>query len=226
MKTVGIIGRSYRNYTNQPIFQTSDYVRRALSKYDNVVPISLLPTGSDIYFNLIRNGDTFTEVDKKKLDHILKQCDGFIAPGGSNWFHFDAHIIQHAIEHDKPLLAICAGFQNLCSLYAYKKNPKLNIIAGDTHHQKGTIYTHTNLITPKTKLYEIIGQDEILVNSVHHFEVNFAMHDLTINAHSIDNIIEGVELPDKKFIIGVQWHPEYFKDRPSTRIFDEFIKNL
>ncbi|MCR5572182.1 MAG: gamma-glutamyl-gamma-aminobutyrate hydrolase family protein [Candidatus Saccharibacteria bacterium] len=87
-------------------------------------------------------------------------------------------------------------------------------------------YSHTNYITPGTKLHQIIKQDEILVNSVHHYYVNFKFDNLIINTRSIDGLIEGVELSNKKFIVGVQWHPEYFTDEPSTRLFNEFVKNL
>ena len=226
MKTIGIIGRAYRSYNKQEIFQVNDFVRRALAPYKNVVPILILPTGDHIYCDLKKNGDTFTQTDKARLNHILNQCDGFIAPGGSSWFNSDAYIIQHAIKEDKPLLAICAGFQCLCSLYAIKPKPKLTFISGDTHHNNSREYSHTNYITPGTKLHQIIRQNEILVNSVHHYCVKFKMHDLIINAQSIDGLTEGVELPGKKFIVGVQWHPEYFTDEPSTHLFDEFIRNL
>ena len=226
MKTIGIIGRAYRNYNKQEIFQVNDFVRRTLAPYSNVVPILILPTGDHIYCDLKKNSDSFTQTDITRLNHILNQCDGFIAPGGSSWFNFDAHIIQHAIKKDKPLLAICAGFQCLCSLYATKTKPKLSFIPGDTHHNNSREYSHTNYIVPETKLHHIIKQNEILVNSVHHYCVKFAFHDLVINAKSIDGLIEGVELPGKKFILGIQWHPEYFTDEPSTRLFNDFVKNL
>lgn len=226
MKTIGIIGRAHRNYYKQEIFQVNDFVRRALAPYKNVVPILILPTGDHIYCDLKKNGDKFTQTDKARLNHILNQCDGFIAPGGPSWFNSDTYIIQHAIKEDKPLLAICAGFQCLCSLYAVKSKPKLSFISGDTHHNNSREYSHTSYITPGTKLHQIIRQNEILVNSAHHYCVKFKMHDLIINAQSIDGLTEGVELPGKKFIVGVQWHPEYFTDEPSTHLFDEFIRNL
>lgn len=226
MKTVGIIGRAYRNYTKQEIFQVNDFVRRAIAPYKNIVPVLILPTGDYIYCDLKKNGDELTQVDKTRLNHILNQCDGFISPGGSNWFNFDAYIIHHAIKEDKPLFAICAGFQCLCSLYAVRPKAKLTFVPGDTHHNGSREYSHTNYITQGTRLHQIIKQDEILVNSVHHYYVNFKFDNLIINARSIDGLIEGVELPNKKFIVGVQWHPEYFTDEPSTRLFDEFVKNL
>ena len=45
-----------------------------------------------------------------------------------------------------------------------------------------------------------------------------------INAISDDAIVEGVEVKDKKFIMGLQWHPEYIMDDNSCKIFNYFIK--
>ena len=52
------------------------------------------------------------------------------------------------------------------------------------------------------------------------------MNDLVINAISEDGIIEGVEYPNKKFIIGLQWHPEYLIDENSKKIREAFIKSI
>ena len=67
------------------------------------------------------------------------------------------------------------------------------------------------IIKKDTLLYDILGQEEIMVNSFHnyHSEDN---NIFKVNAISEDNIIEGIELSDKKFILGVQWHPESMID--------------
>jgi len=51
-----------------------------------------------------------------------------------------------------------------------------------------------------------------MVNSIHHDIVDFEMNTLVINAVSEDGVIEGVEYPQKRFILGVQWHPECLND--------------
>ena len=60
-----------------------------------------------------------------------------------------------------------------------------------------------------TKLFDIIGRDEIMVNSVHHYTVNDVGDLFNISIKSEDGLIEGIEYKnDDKFIIGVQFHPE------------------
>ena len=167
-------------------------------------------------------------VTKEKIDYVLNKCDAFIVPGGTYYYHFDEYIINYAILHDKPLLAICLGFQILCSMFA-KERIKFNMMKRvDSAYHIGNPkeYQHDVIINKNTKLYNIIGMDRIKVNSVHHDIIDFDLNVLIINARSDDGIIEGVEYPYKKYIMGLQWHPEYIKDINSSKIIDEFIKKI
>lgn len=226
MKTVGIIGRAQRNKDNQEIIQINEYIRRVFTHFDEVVPIAILPTNDIFYCDYKSKHDHLESVDRTKLKHILDQCDGFIAPGGSSWFQFDEFIINYAIENDKPLLCICAGFQCLCGLYS-DTEPRMTRIPNETHHTGGHKYSHTNSIIDGTKLKAILNQDSILVNSSHIWAVNPPLREnINISAYSEDGIIEAVEIPNKKYVIGVQWHPEYIYDENSAKIFQEFVNNL
>ena len=146
-------------------------------------------------------------------------------PGGTYSYKLDEYVINYAIKHDKPLLAICLGFQAMCSLFA-KNRTKFDMTSKhDNHHGKEDEYLHSIKIKDNTMLYEILGS-EIKVNSLHHDIVDFELNDLVVNAISDDGVIEGVELPNKKYIIGVQWHPEYLRDENTTKIMNRFIKEL
>ena len=93
----------------------------------------------------------------------------------------------------------------------------------EKHAGVGEKYSHDVLIKNNTKLKEILKEDRIPVNSVHYDIVNFDFDTLVVNAISDDGILEGVEYPNKKFIVGVQWHPEYLIDENSLKILNEFI---
>jgi len=46
-------------------------------------------------------------------------------------------------------------------------------------------------------------------------------------AYSEDNVLEAIEDKNKKFFMGIQWHPEsLMEDTYSRRLFDYFIKIL
>ncbi|MBS5450525.1 MAG: gamma-glutamyl-gamma-aminobutyrate hydrolase family protein [Coriobacteriia bacterium] len=65
----------------------------------------------------------------------------------------------------------------------------------------------------------------VMVNSLHHQSVRDAGPDLVVNAMAPDGVIEGVELPGKRFVLAVQWHPEMLWpfDGPSMRLFEAFV---
>lgn len=225
MKLIGIVGRVYKNKDDQDIIQTNEVLRRFLMQYDDIVCITLLPTEVLDYSSIIPGND---KINDNKLDYILDKCDGFIVPGGTNYFNFDEYIIDYAIKNNKPLIAICLGFQAMCSMHAKNRNNfEMNTTANlENHIGNSKEYKHSVVINDNTLLKSIINKPEIMVNSIHHDIVDFEMNNLIINAISNDNIIEGVEYPNKKFIIGLQWHPEYLNDENSKKIFNKFIDIL
>ncbi len=225
MYIVGIVGRAYQNKDSQNIIQIHEATRKFLSNQDDVVCIGLLPTEDYDYFDIEVGSD---EVSSSKMDYILDQCDAFIIPGGTYGYCFDEYVIRYAIEHDKPLLAICLGFQIMCSMFCKdrKKFDMTRRLDDDSHLALATTYKHKVSIYPHTLLSDVLKKEKILVNSVHHDIVSFDMDKLVINALSDDGIIEGVEYPGKSFILGLQWHPEYLNDNNSLRIKNAFMKAL
>ena len=83
---------------------------------------------------------------------------------------------------------------------------------------------HEVKIIKDTLLYRIIKKEKILVNSRHKSSINNSKY--KINAISKENVIEAIEIPNKRFFLGIQWHLEnmYMIDINSRKIFDYFIK--
>ena len=225
MYIIGIVGRSYFNKDNQEIFQIHESIRRVLTKYDDVIPICLLPPEDYDYHNSKMGKDI---VNKDKLNYILDKCDGFIVPSGTYFHNFDEYIINYTIKKDKPLLAVCLGFQLMCSMFA-KNRDKFDMtirLKDNSHYGNSKKYLHEVNIIKNTKLSKIVNKSCIPVNSVHKDTVTFKMNKLVINAVSDDGVIEGVEYPNKKFIMGLEWHPESLFDDYSKLIFDSFYKSI
>lgn len=224
MILIGVVTRMYKNLDNQDISQVHEQIRRVLTRYDDVCLISILPTEDDSYNEFNQGKD---KVNYSKLDYILDKCDGFILPGGSYYYNFDEYIISYAVKNDKPLLGICLGFQCLASYFALNRDKfamqrRVNL---DNHYKNSLEYAHSVNITIDSLLYKIIKKDTVNVNSVHHDIVDFKLDDrVIINALSSDNVVEGIEVKDKKFIVGLEWHPEYIWDDNSSKIFNYFVK--
>ena len=117
----------------------------------------------------------------------------------------------------------------MCSMFAENRTKfdQTERLENETHLDNPYHYKHKVEIIDNTRLKEIINKKEISVNSIHHDIVKFKMKKLIINAISKDGIIEGVEYPNKKFIIGLQWHPEYLKEDINTKkLIKSFINSI
>ena len=147
------------------------------------------------------------EYDYDDLKSVLKMCDGILAPGGDDITDFDKYIYEYARKYDIPYLGICLGMQAMTNGLEKVKNHYL------TNHK---VY-----LSKSSKLYKIYNSDEIFVNSRHKFKIKDPKG-LNITAYSNDDVIEGLEDYNKKFIVGVEWHPEDLED---SKLFEEFIKS-
>ena len=76
-------------------------------------------------------------------------------------------------------------------------------------------------------MHDLINKDEYNVNSIHSMIApkenveGFAK----ISSFSYDGLVESFELENKKFILGIKWHPELMlEDDFTQKLFSEFIK--
>ncbi|MDQ0971273.1 putative glutamine amidotransferase [Neobacillus niacini] len=139
-------------------------------------------------------------------------------------------LIQNALKVNLPILAICRGIQ------------MLNVAAGgnmfqDIYSQKSDLLQHSqrapqthlsHFVTTKEEslLRTITGLDKFKVNSFHHQAVKDPAPGFIISDISSDSVVEAIESIEHKFVLGVQWHPEFLTpfDQVSNRIFTSFIK--
>ena len=84
---------------------------------------------------------------------------------------------------------------------------------------------HTVTVDTGTRLHNITGLSEIAVNTAHNEALKDIPAGIVVSARAPDGIVEAIELPDRRFAIGVQWHPEFFLDDgdPNFRLFEHLI---
>ncbi len=203
MKRVGIILRKNKSITDKDIYSVNDDLIKFLNKYE---------------INLI-----FHIIDYNNLNNtisFINECDGIILPGGDAFNFKIIPVIKYLIINNKPTLGICLGMQEI----AVACNGKLEKITNHNHHSNN-VYVHEVIIDDNSLLYKILNKKRITVNSRHYDKVSITNAKRV--AYSKDYIIEAIEIPNKKFFLGIQWHPEslYFDDN-SNKIFDYFINKL
>ena len=154
---------------------------------------------------------------------IIKQlnlCDGFLMPGGFKMNKFDRFILEYIVKIDKPVLGICLGMQIMSN---YKKEivwNERNDSFIEHNVEKGLVHSVT--LDKNSKLYSIVKNDNFMVTSRHSYHA-LPNDYFNVVALSDDNYIEAIEMNDKKFVIGVQWHPESMDDETSRLLFESFI---
>lgn len=130
-------------------------------------------------------------------------------------------LLKQALRRDLPTLAVCRGLQMFNVVHGGTLVQHLTTAA--THRSK-LMHAHTVFVEPGTKLAAILGEGEHSVNSRHHQAVSRVGRAVVVSARAADGVIEGLERPDKKFAVAVQWHPEdrVAVDAKDRRLFEAF----
>ena len=142
-------------------------------------------------------------------------------------------LCQQTIEDDIPVFGICRGIQVMSvamggSLYQdiLTEYPQETI----THTAVDGTDSQHEIQIRDSGLSELVGKKIGEVNSAHHQAVKDIGDGFIVTAHSTeDGMIEAMENPSKKFVLGVQYHPERMTKTPEflehrRRLFEAFIK--
>lgn len=226
MVKIGIPLRYTHLENGRGITFLSELIRIAIQKAGAFV-IPIIPVqGVDYYETHYADFKELDDIEKRQVDEYLNMVDGVLFPGGHKVTPYDEYLLNRCIELDKKVLGICLGMQLISS---YKIGFKMYQNYSSVNHNQGTnddILSHSVKISKDSKLYEIVGTEEIMVNSYHNFHVENICDNMIVSAVSEDNYIEAIELKDKTFVMGLQWHPEinYDTNEYSKKIIDYFIK--
>ena len=141
----------------------------------------------------------------------------------------ESYILKKSVELDKPVLGICRGiqFMNACFGGTLYQDLDKEFNSSIDHHMTPPYdrAVHEVNIRKDSLLYSILGKEKIGVNSYHHQAIKDLSPEFANSAISEDGIVEGIEMPSKRFIVGVQWHPEltYLCDENSQKIIKAFV---
>jgi CTP synthase len=183
------------------------------------------------------------EIRENNVSEKLAGINGIIVPGGFGSRGIEGMILsaKYARENNIPYFGICLGMQIAVIEYARDvlgitdansgefdevcKNKVIDFMPGQSEDidKGGTLRlgAYPCIITPGTTMERCYGKTEISERHRHRYEFNndyrerFAEAGLTLSGQSPDgNLIETVELTERDFYVGVQYHPE-FKSRPN-----------
>jgi len=140
---------------------------------------------------------------------------------------FELAMTRGAVAADRAVLGICGGMQLLnVALGGTLLQHIPDEWPGALQHEQPNPRTepgHTIKVEPGTLLHRVTRMDEMPVNSAHHQAVKAVGRGLVVDARAPDGIVEGVEDPRRRFVLGVEWHPEYSLSPGDTRIFEALV---
>ncbi|SDY52658.1 putative glutamine amidotransferase [Micromonospora pattaloongensis] len=117
-------------------------------------------------------------------------------------------LLRGALAADLPVLGVCRGMQLLAVAYGGRLHQHLPDVVGHERHRPapGRYGTHPVRFAPGSRVAAVMGADRE-VNTYHHQGVADP-GGLTATGWADDGVIEAVEDPARRFVLGVQWHPE------------------
>ena len=129
-------------------------------------------------------------------------------------------LCRFAADEDRPLLGICRGVQIMSVALGGTVIQDLPLDSeGRVNHDVRAYRDgpgHSIDIVEGTRLSEIVGAARIRVNSSHHQAAGRVPDGVVVSARATDGVIEAFEHPDKRFWLGVQWHPHWtYRSEPA-----------
>ena len=187
--------------------------------------------------------------DEDELKQVFELCDGLLLTGGHDVDPYvygkeaskecgipckarddmEGILFRLALEEDKPVLGICRGIQFMNAYLGgdlYQDLPT-EFNSRIEHHMAPPYYmaAHKVKVFEGSMLADIIGSGIHEVNSYHHQAVKLPADSVDVMALSEDGLVEAVSVRNKKFAVGVQWHPEfsYEVNEESVKLVQAFV---
>ena len=182
---------------------------------------------------------------------LLEECDGLLLTGGGDFDpacfkredqgtewggvspdrdRVEMLLIAEANRRQMPVFGICRGLQALTVSFGGTLIQDIPSALADSPFQHSQSQarrevTHPVAVEPDSRLAQILGCDNLAVNSFHHQAVAEVPLGWRVSAQAPDGIVEALEFPGDRFLMGVQWHPEDLvsDEEPQQRLFRRFI---
>jgi putative glutamine amidotransferase len=123
---------------------------------------------------------------------------------------FELALGTRALERDMPVLGICRGMQMLNVIQGGTLNQHVrDLVQNNLHrHTPGAFSDHEVRLEPGSLAARVVGAVRTDVQSAHHQGIDELGEGVVATGYADDALVEAIELPEKRFAVGVLWHPE------------------
>lgn len=143
---------------------------------------------------------------------------------------FELELVRQSRMRELPMLGICGGMQAInvaCGGSLFQDIPAQVPNAMDHRQKTKAIHvSHAVTVEPKSLLKKVVARERLMVNSSHHQSVKTVAPSLIASAVAPDGIIEAIESPTHRFLLAIQWHPEFLFERHAVhrRLFEALLR--
>ena len=219
---IGIVAKHLRREMLRPDTYVRDEMKQAIFDNGGIAIGILSPVASAFDGRDIWEGDFSAGDFEDLMTQELGLCDGVIFQGGAAYDGYETLIAKYCYEHDIPTMGICCG-QN--AIVRALGGTTIMVQNAEKHNQPEAKYVHDIYVLPGSRFYEIVGCVETMRVNSRHERVVATFPGISVAAYDDDGNIEVVEAADKKFFVGMRFHPEslYREDEKMRAIFERFI---
>lgn len=148
---------------------------------------------------------------------VLDLVDGLILAGGADYGErpdrdaFEIALGLEAMERDIPLLGVCRGMQLMNLARGGTLIEHLPDVLGHEDHRAvpGAFGDHHVRLAPGSLAAQAVGAVSHPTKSHHHQGVDTIGEGFAVTGWAtVDDLVEAIEDPSRRFALGVQWHPE------------------
>ncbi|MCI7730868.1 gamma-glutamyl-gamma-aminobutyrate hydrolase family protein [Enorma burkinafasonensis] len=239
-----LVTSSATEYLGEPALRLSENYADAVVMAGGLPVVTPLSDDLSIYDDLLDRADGLmltggSDIDPARYRDALS-LDADELHAGERTVHevtpgrdaIELYLLEGAERRGMPVLGICRGLQimNIAhggSLYhdLPAQHPADHGTLAITHdaYMDGRI-SHRISLEEGSLIARTVGTAELEVNSLHHQAIRDLAPGFACTARATDGVIEAIEDPSRPYMLGVQWHPEYFAaTEPMALIFRSFV---
>lgn len=137
---------------------------------------------------------------------------------------FEWQMLEAASGHGIPVLGICRGAQVLNTFFGGTLHQEISELVPPRVRQFASLTFKEIEIVSDSRLARILGATDATVNSLHHQSVDRVAAGFRVTARDTEGLVQAIEAVQHRFMIGVQWHPEYLPfSRVQHRLFEALV---
>jgi len=159
------------------------------------------------------------DIDPAAYDQPPHPATTGTRPGRDGW---EMRLLEHALSRDLPVLGVCRGAQVLNVALGGSLHQHLpDVVGHESHRPSPAVFGPTRVRLAEGSLAARILGGDCKVPCYHHQALDRIAPALDVSGWSEDGTVEAVELPARRFVLGVQWHPE--QDSGDPRLFEALV---